>query len=30
MRNSNEKTGARFARRERGRPNNSKFQKWLT
>jgi len=27
MRNSNEKTGARFARRERGRPNNSKFQK---
>ena len=26
MRNSNEKTGARFARRERGRPNN-KFQK---
>jgi hypothetical protein len=28
MRNSKEKTGARFARRERGRPNyNNKFQK---
>ena len=27
MRNSNEKTGARFARRERGRTNNNKFQK---
>jgi len=27
MRNSNEKIGARFARRERGRPNNNKFQK---